>query len=521
MAGCSPSTVSDALKQGRSIGPEMRIKLTMALDEELGLGLSSGGIVEWVINCKHSFPPSDPVPNYKAFSDQEAGNNYLDSLIEAINNNTIKLDKLKGNNSNEHIDKLVNRIIQKELDNEEQAKLIWVKASLTHDDIEFPSDLKHSQDVARQLMQYHEEHGGYDGLNFTNTNVTEKNLEDVAAGNNLLSLSNHTTLWINNPKSIPPPNIIMGLALLRYSIHRFDLFLSVSDKLPAVYYNSIYASRHTDATYEEASKMISLAEKACRVFVNEYEKLSCINEEVLKRAQYFLPIIYPSLKKLDTPAPSLYNDIFFGTTILLNVLLRNVNKYFIEGKTFLKIGLNAKEGDTISDVVLSLKGLSRFYSEDIQLANTSNNKSPEQEPQKEDEDVETHVPLYLIGKVPGFYLGRKEKEKTPLDYYSWLPSYKIDKSTFAVTIGNSLMAPVAEKNDIAIVAPSGSVKHGKVCFVALNKKQFVSRYFEYGNTIVLRPDNPTGDNEISIIKGSKEHKRIKICRIVSIYKYNP
>lgn len=79
------------------------------------------------------------------------------------------------------------------------------------------------------------------------------------------------------------------------------------------------------------------------------------------------------------------------------------------------------------------------------------------------------------------------------DSYISIPKRGVDEHTFGVKIHGNSMAPHLNPGDVVIVVPSATLANGKLCFVTWpddHGRRLVKRYFKYGNTIVLKSDNP-------------------------------
>ncbi|MEW5736662.1 MAG: LexA family transcriptional regulator [Thermodesulfobacteriota bacterium] len=96
---------------------------------------------------------------------------------------------------------------------------------------------------------------------------------------------------------------------------------------------------------------------------------------------------------------------------------------------------------------------------------------------------------------------------------------KIDENTFGVKIHGDSMTPHLNEGDIAIVVPSAKLAQAKLCFATWPGelgKRLVKRYFRYGDTIVLRSDNPTHP-EITLTP--ENGRDIRIYRITQTIRY--
>jgi hypothetical protein len=79
------------------------------------------------------------------------------------------------------------------------------------------------------------------------------------------------------------------------------------------------------------------------------------------------------------------------------------------------------------------------------------------------------------------------------DEYIALPVSMVGPNTFAVHIHGESMLPTLAPDDLAVVDPSQEPIHGEIVFVTWpddNGGRVARRFFRYGDTIVLRPDNP-------------------------------
>lgn len=90
---------------------------------------------------------------------------------------------------------------------------------------------------------------------------------------------------------------------------------------------------------------------------------------------------------------------------------------------------------------------------------------------------------------------------------------EVDEHTFYVKIHGKDMSPYLNKGDIAVVVPSAELINGRLCFATWPSKdgrRLVKRYYQYGDTIVLKSDNPAfEDVEINANNGNG----VKIYRV--------
>lgn len=106
------------------------------------------------------------------------------------------------------------------------------------------------------------------------------------------------------------------------------------------------------------------------------------------------------------------------------------------------------------------------------------------------------------------------------DEYLSVPTRESDLNTFAVRVHGNSMAPKIEDGDRVIVVPSRRLEHGNVCFVTNSEEpdgeKLIRRYFVYGNTIVLKPDNPDEGFEIQISDG--RHHGYRMFKVTEVRK---
>ncbi|MBI9077738.1 MAG: helix-turn-helix transcriptional regulator [Desulfatibacillum sp.] len=130
--------------------------------------------------------------------------------------------------------------------------------------------------------------------------------------------------------------------------------------------------------------------------------------------------------------------------------------------------------------------------------------------------------------IPVFNAGAGEPSHftdgdTPLgvsDEYIPVPASKVDENSFAVRVQGDSMAPRIVQGDIAVVVPSRHPEQGKVCFATWSDdpsgQRLIKRFYKYGNTVVLRSDNPDHE-EITLDEHTGQHVRIfRVVMIVSV-----
>lgn len=73
-----------------------------------------------------------------------------------------------------------------------------------------------------------------------------------------------------------------------------------------------------------------------------------------------------------------------------------------------------------------------------------------------------------------------------------IPADMADENTFAVTLHGDSMEPYLSEGDKVVVVPSAELVNGKLCFISWPQDgdKMVKRFYKYGETIVLRSDNP-------------------------------
>jgi len=89
----------------------------------------------------------------------------------------------------------------------------------------------------------------------------------------------------------------------------------------------------------------------------------------------------------------------------------------------------------------------------------------------------------------------------------------VDGTAFAVKVHGESMSPHLNQGDVVVVVPSAPLVQGCLCLAAWpgeSGKRLVKRYYRYGQTIVLRSDNPAHE-EITL--NSEDASRVQIYRI--------
>ena len=110
-------------------------------------------------------------------------------------------------------------------------------------------------------------------------------------------------------------------------------------------------------------------------------------------------------------------------------------------------------------------------------------------------------------------------EGYPVGYSSGTVSIQkngTDENTFAVKIHGESMAPYLNPGDLVVVVPSADLVNGKLCFATWQDdtgEKLVKRYYRYGDTIVLRSDNPDKNRFPDIEINSANGDNVKIFRI--------
>ncbi len=99
--------------------------------------------------------------------------------------------------------------------------------------------------------------------------------------------------------------------------------------------------------------------------------------------------------------------------------------------------------------------------------------------------------------------------------YVSIPRKGADEHTFGIKIYGRSMSPYLNPGDIVIVVPGAPLVNGKLCFAAWpddDGRKLVKRYYRYGDTIVLKSDNP--DSKYSEITLAAENsKSIRMYRV--------
>lgn len=105
--------------------------------------------------------------------------------------------------------------------------------------------------------------------------------------------------------------------------------------------------------------------------------------------------------------------------------------------------------------------------------------------------------------------------------YTLIPKDGVDKNTFGVKIHGESMAPNLNEGDIVVVVPSAPLVNGKLCFATWLGDEgdcLVKRYYRYGDTVVLKSDNPAPEYE-DIELTPKNSEEVRIYRVtISIRK---
>jgi phage repressor protein C with HTH and peptisase S24 domain len=77
--------------------------------------------------------------------------------------------------------------------------------------------------------------------------------------------------------------------------------------------------------------------------------------------------------------------------------------------------------------------------------------------------------------------------------YEMLPAHMVDENSFIVVVHGDSMAPGLPEGSRALIVPSQELEQGKLCFASFpgeDGDRMVKRYYRYGDTIVLKSDNP-------------------------------
>ena len=97
--------------------------------------------------------------------------------------------------------------------------------------------------------------------------------------------------------------------------------------------------------------------------------------------------------------------------------------------------------------------------------------------------------------------------------FEWLPSHLVDENSFIVIIHGDSMAPALPEGSRALVVPSQPLEPGKLCFAAFpgdDGDRLVKRYYRYGDTVVLKSDNPAFP-EITL--NANNGREVKLYRV--------
>ena len=140
-------------------------------------------------------------------------------------------------------------------------------------------------------------------------------------------------------------------------------------------------------------------------------------------------------------------------------------------------------------------------------------------------DLGSNDTLMMNRQIPVFNAGAGEPShftdgQSPVglsEDYVTVPQNKTDANTFAVRVQGDSMAPRILPGDLAVVVPSRPLDQGKLCFATWADddagQRLVKRYYRYGDTIVLRSDNP--EHEEITLDGSNG-KNVRIFRVTMI-----
>ena len=106
------------------------------------------------------------------------------------------------------------------------------------------------------------------------------------------------------------------------------------------------------------------------------------------------------------------------------------------------------------------------------------------------------------------------------DEFLYAPMRTTDENTFAVRVHGESMLPEIKDGDLAIVVPTRQLEHGKLCFVTNTEdpegERLIRRYFKYGDTVVLRPDNPAKGYELEI--NVQENSCYRVFKVTELRK---
>ena len=109
------------------------------------------------------------------------------------------------------------------------------------------------------------------------------------------------------------------------------------------------------------------------------------------------------------------------------------------------------------------------------------------------------------------------------DDFVFYPSKSCDDNTFGVRAHGDSMSPTLHDGDVAIVVPSAPLEQGKLCFASWSYyedgKRLIRRYYKYGDTVVLHPDNPAAGKEITL-DDSNSHG-VNLYRVKAIQRDDP
>jgi SOS-response transcriptional repressor LexA len=97
--------------------------------------------------------------------------------------------------------------------------------------------------------------------------------------------------------------------------------------------------------------------------------------------------------------------------------------------------------------------------------------------------------------------------------FEWLPSHLVDENSFIVIIHGDSMAPALPEGSRALVVPSRPLEPGKLCFAAFpgdDGDRMIKRYYQYGDTVVLKSDNPAFPD---ITLDANNGKGVKLYRV--------
>lgn len=132
------------------------------------------------------------------------------------------------------------------------------------------------------------------------------------------------------------------------------------------------------------------------------------------------------------------------------------------------------------------------------------------------------IPVFNAGAGPNKFWTDGGFEPGDADHFLSVPAPIVDRQSFGVICHGGSMGDVCSDGDIAIVNPSEPPQHGKLCFATWPEEdgaRLVRRYYKYGNTIVLKPDNPAEGQEVEL--NANNGHGVRIFRVVAVHKRNP